>query len=93
MMIHTAPSFSDDEYSTEWGSTMGGQDVTTSQKDECLLVARNCSDGVDTIQQRIDKLRIEINKGTEVYTPEELKKLNNKLDDENRLFNDMTIGG
>jgi hypothetical protein len=93
MMINASPSFSDEGYSTKWGSTMGGQELTTGQKDECLLVASNCPDRVDSIQQRIDKLRIEINKGTNVYTPEELNRLNNKLNDENRLLNNMIEGG
>ena len=52
----------------------------TSDKDECLLVAKNCTDEFLTINQRIDRLNAEINKGTAVYTTEELGVLQMKLD-------------
>lgn len=52
---------------------------TQAQKDECLLASRNCMNQVDDIKTRIYKLDKEIKKGTRVYTPEELKKLENKL--------------
>lgn len=94
MMINALPSYSGEGYgSGKWGTTMGGQEQTTGQKDECLLVARNCPDRVDSIQERIDKLQTEINKGTAVYTPEELGILHQKLDDANRLMNNMNEGG
>jgi hypothetical protein len=64
-----------------------------AQKDECLLVARNCTDSVDSIQQRIDKLNTEIGKGTAVYSNEELGVLNNKLDDASRLLDAIMEGG
>ncbi len=49
-------------------------------KDECLLVAMNCPDRVDTLQQTIDRLHKEIGKGSDVYTTDELRRLNDKLD-------------
>jgi len=52
---------------------------TQSQKDECLLASKNCMNQVDDIKKRIYKLDKEIKKGTRVYTPEELKKLEQKL--------------
>jgi hypothetical protein len=52
----------------------------SSQKNECLLVAKNCSDDVAIVNQRIDRLQAEINKGTAVYTNEELGVLQQKLD-------------
>jgi len=48
-------------------------------KDECLLVARNCPPETGSIQNRIDRLNGEIAKGTDVYTPGELRVLNEKL--------------
>lgn len=93
MMINALPSFSDEGYSTGWGSTVGGQEEKAGQKDECLLVAKNCPDRVDSIQERINKLQMEINKGAAVYTPEELNILNKKLDDANWLLNNMNKGG
>ena len=88
MMISAIPAFSDEEY----GSTMGGGEKTNEQKDECLLVAKNCTDSVNTIQQRIDKLQREINKGADVYTTDELRILNQKLEDTTRFLNNMEEG-
>ena len=64
-----------------------------AQKDECLLVARNCTDSVDSIQQRIDKLNTEIGKGTAVYSHEELGVLTNKRDDALKLLDAIMEGG
>lgn len=66
---------------SETESTIGGQEKIVVQKNECLLVALNCPDKMDTSQQRIDSLQSEINKGTAVYTEEELGILNQKLND------------
>lgn len=56
------------------------------EKDECLLVSKNCRNATLSIQEKIDKLQGEINKGTKVYSTEELKKLEDKLKDaENTL--------
>ena len=73
----------------EYGMGSGEQ----MQKDECLLVAQNCRNSVDSIQQRIDKLSREISKGTSVYSSEELKRLEFKLRDAYRLIEDLTLGG
>jgi len=59
----------------------GGDEGYKSQKDECLLVAKNCANETDTIQQRIERLHFEISRGTEVYTPDELRVLNRQLED------------
>ena len=56
-------------------------------KDECLLVARNCGGDADSIQQRIGRLKAEIAKGTDVYTPGELRKLQSDLDKATNLLN------
>ena len=75
LLINAAPSLSDE------GISMSGQENINMQKDDCLLVALNCPDNVDTLQQRIDKLQAEINKGTAVYTNDELEILSRKLND------------
>jgi hypothetical protein len=62
---------------------------TGASKDECLLVAMNCRDSVDSIQQRIDRLSKEIAKGSAVYSAEELGRLNSKLNDATRLYRMM----
>ena len=55
-------------------------------KDECLLVSMNCGKDIDSIQERIDRLNTEIGRGTDVYTAEELKQLQNEREDYNRQF-------
>ena len=75
VMINAVPSLSEE------GTTMGGQEPIVVQKDECLLVALNCPDAVDTLSQKIDKLETEINKGTAVYTDAELEILKKKLNE------------
>jgi len=54
-------------------------EMTSEQKDQCLLASKNCINAVDSIQQKITKLQNEINKGDKVYSPEEIKKLDAKL--------------
>jgi hypothetical protein len=49
-------------------------------KAECLLVAKNNCVQVGSPESRIDKIMIEIKKGTDVYSTDELMILNNELD-------------
>ncbi len=63
------------------------------QKNECLLVAMNCANQVDTIQQRIERIRKEISRGTDVYTRDELRTLNEQLEDANRTLEAVTVAG
>jgi hypothetical protein len=67
-----------------------GQAAQTPQKDECLLLAKNCE--VDSVQQRIDKLYNEIAKGTAVYTPGEIRVLEDKLNGALQELQDMQYG-
>lgn len=54
--------------------------IQETQKDECLLVAMNCpTDRTDTVQQRADRLNREIDKGSAVYTDQELQQLKEQL--------------
>jgi hypothetical protein len=64
----------------------GGERMDKPQKDECLLVARDCGNEVDSIQQRINRLNGEIAKGTDVYTVEELQTLKNERDEAVRFL-------
>lgn len=50
-----------------------------SQKDQCLIVAKNCSGVSEDVLKRVDRLNKEIDKGSSVYTPEELKILQEQL--------------
>lgn len=53
-----------------------------NMKNECLLAARNCPDSrADSLFQKVDRLKGEISRGTDVYTKDELKILNKDLDD------------
>jgi len=63
--------------------------MTKAQKDECLLASKGCAGEVDSIQTKIKKLNNEINKGTKVYSAEEIKKLNNKLKDAQALLDNL----
>ena len=56
------------------------KDTTTDmQKNQCVLASKDCKGIVDSIQMKSEKLKIEIEKGTKVYTPEEMDKLKAKL--------------
>jgi Skp family chaperone for outer membrane proteins len=67
--------------------------MSPEQKNECLLASKNCTNQVDDIYKRIHKLAREIKKGTRVYTPAELKKLQDKLQETQKLLDDMTEKG
>ena len=87
LMIVAAPVLADE----------GSMDRTFSQgqqegKNECLLVAMNCANQVDTIQQRIDRIQGEISRGSAVYSTEELKSLGRELEDAIKLQENETTG-
>lgn len=63
------------------------------ERNECLLASLNCRDQVDSIQQRIDRLQGEIARGTDVYSADELRELNQKLDDANRTLDFIMNNG
>lgn len=63
------------------------------EKNECLLVAINCGNQVDSIQQRIERIKGEIDRGTDVYTTEELQRLNRQLDEAVELMESQSFGG
>jgi hypothetical protein len=63
------------------------------RKDECLLMAKNCGDSVDSIQQRIERISHEIRKGSAVYSSEELMRLNSQLRDANKELEFLQISG
>lgn len=68
------------------------QDATTNiqtsnmQKDECVLASKECKGIVDSIKKKAEKLNTEIEKGTKVYTPDELKTLKTKLKEAETLL-------
>ena len=61
---------------------------------ECELLLRDCAQEVDSIQERIKKLQVEIKeKGTDTYTLEELKILNKKLKEANETLRELNKPG
>lgn len=62
-------------------------------KNECLLVAKNCGNQVDSIQERIERISGEIARGTNVYTRDEMRKLERQLEEANKLLNEQSFGG
>ena len=67
--------------------------TTQAQKDQCLLASKNCTDQVDDIYKRMHKLNKEIKKGTKVYTPAELQKLKEKLQETDDILRRMEESG
>lgn len=53
--------------------------VQSNMQDQCLLTAKNCAFGTDSVQQRLDTLRVELAKGRYVYSPAELQQLRHQL--------------
>lgn len=70
-----------------------GMNGDNAQKDQCLLMAQNCRDSVDSLQQRIDRLNREISRGTMVYSNEELRKLRFELKEAIETMEVLTRGG
>jgi hypothetical protein len=91
---HTAYSGGSGPYGAygPFGMKEGVDSHQFANKDECLLVAMNCPPDSGFIQNRIDRLNAEIAKGTDVYTPGELRVLNHKLNDAYRELNNSNSG-
>jgi len=60
--------------------------VQTEGKNDCLVYGKNCPNAVDSLPERIAKLKTEIAKGTKVYTAEELKLLERRLKEDNETM-------
>jgi hypothetical protein len=88
LMIMAVPVIADED-AVNPAMEPGAQDG----KDQCLLVAMSCGNEVDSIQQRIDRIQNEINRGPDVYTNDELKRLRRELDDARQSFESLTSGG
>ncbi len=58
-----------------------------SGKNPCMLDSHNCASAQsDSIQGKIAKLQNELNKGTAIYTVDELKKLDAKFNEYTSLL-------
>ena len=59
------------------------------EKISCELAAQNCLNQVDILQKRVKKLNTQIKKGIKTYSPEELKKLEQKLQETKELLDKL----
>jgi Skp family chaperone for outer membrane proteins len=59
-------------------------------KNPCLLNSANCPESSLTIQEQIARLQTEAKKGSAVYSAEELKVLQAKIDDAQNLLTAIT---
>jgi septal ring factor EnvC (AmiA/AmiB activator) len=67
-------------------------EMTKEEKDQCLLASKGCAAEVDSIQKKMKKLQAEIKKGTKVYSAAEIKKLQEKLDEADKMLDTMLKG-
>jgi hypothetical protein len=90
LMIAAVPVLAEEgvPFQTEMGS-VSQQDESVNNRD-CLLVAKNCP--TESIQQRIDRIQTEINRGSAVYTKDELRSLNQELEDSQQLLDSQVNG-
>jgi len=59
---------------------------TNEEKVVCQLAAKNCLNQVDILQKRVKKLNAEIKKGKKTYSAEDMKKLEQKLQETQELL-------
>lgn len=59
---------------------------TPEEKVICNLAAQNCLNKADILSKRIKKLNAEIKKGTKTYSAEDLKKIEQKLQETQELL-------
>ncbi|MCM2357612.1 MAG: hypothetical protein NDI77_05640 [Geobacteraceae bacterium] len=62
---------------------------TKEEKVICELAAQNCLNKVDILEKRVKKLNTEIKKGSKTYSAEDLKKLEQKLQETQDLLDKM----
>ena len=62
---------------------------TPQEKVICELASKNCLDQVEILQKRVKKLNAEIKEGTKAYSAEDLKKLEQKLQETKDLLDKL----
>jgi len=73
-------------------ATAAGEKATAG-KDICLVYAENCPEQAETIFEKIAKLQHEIARGKGIYTPVEIARLENKLEEYQGLLGSLLSGG
>jgi hypothetical protein len=81
-VLYAAPIRAEDDGANDFGLK-----EQKGYKDECLLIAVNCSNDFVSIEKKVEKLQKEILKGRAVYTDDELRILKEQLNDANRILN------
>lgn len=66
---------------------------THEEKVICELAAKNCLNRIEIIQKKIKKLNDQIKKGSKTYTAEELKQLEQKLQETKDLLDKLEGAG
>lgn len=59
---------------------------TPEEKVVCNLAAQNCLNKADILQKRIKKLKSEVKKGTKTYSADDMKKIEQKLQETQDLL-------
>ncbi|BDV44600.1 hypothetical protein GURASL_35230 [Geotalea uraniireducens] len=73
-------------------ATLTQEPPQASKKNLCLLWSEDCPDKKLTITEQIAALKREIALGTTVYTPKELQRLRNKLDEYQFFYDRLMFG-
>ncbi len=76
-------------FSMAVASPVFAAEMTKDQKNECLLASKGCANEVNSIQTKMKKLQAEIKKGKKVYSADDLKKLNDKLKEAEKMVDEM----
>lgn len=87
LMILAVPVMAEDQFGAP-----GMEPSRASENKECMVVAMNCGNPMDSTQDRVDRIQNEINRGTGTITPEEMQRLQERLDDANRINNESEQG-
>ena len=89
MVAATTPAFAAEPVNEGSGKALNEQ-----QAKECDMLLKSCAIEIDSIQERITKLKAAISeKGADKYTLEELKVLNKKLKEANETMRALTKPG
>ena len=94
-LFTAVPAFADHSK----GTGVADQEATHTHQSaecakECDLLLKDCAMEIDTIQQRIDRIKTAIkNEGATTYTVEELKTLNKKLKETNEIMRALNKPG
>jgi hypothetical protein len=71
-------------YSSAYAFDLFGTDNITdvnTNKDMCLIFAKQCFTTIDLIQQQLKEIEFEIEQGTKNYKAEEITKIKDKLEE------------